>query len=182
MTKKMNNNFVLRIFDISFRLTLLCVISAFLLSWVYKKTKPKIEENIKKEIELAQKEVLPETVSFQEKETDNIKYTEGYDTNGNLVGKIFTLSKRGYGSEIKMMIGINDGKIIGVKIIDQAETPGLGDGITKKSFIEQFIDKSLPQLALKKDGGEIEGITGATISSKTCIKIVKEALEYAGKQ
>ncbi|MFN3966571.1 MAG: RnfABCDGE type electron transport complex subunit G [Endomicrobiia bacterium] len=178
----MNNKFILKIFDIGFRLTLLCVVSAILLSWVYKKTKLKIEENIKKEIELSQREVLSDAITFQEKETDGIKYIEGYDNNGTLVGKIFTLSKRGYGSEIKMMIGVKNGKIIGVKIIQHGETPGLGDGVTKKNFLNQFINKTIDQLSLKKDGGEIDGITGATISSKTCIKIAKEALEYARKQ
>jgi len=177
----MNNKFIFKIIDISFRLTILCVVSAMLLSWVYKETKPKIEENIKKEIESAQKDVLPGAVSFQEKESGEKKYVEGYDANGNSVGKIFVLSERGYGSEIKMMVGVNSGKIVGIKVIQHTETPGLGDGITKKNFLNQFIDKSLNQLLLKKDGGEIEAITGATISSKACIKIAKEALEY-GKQ
>lgn len=107
---------------------------------------------------------------------------------GNKVGFTFTSKSasgipRPYSGLIKMMIGINkSGNVSGVQIIEQSETPGLGAKIAEPAFINQFKGISLEKsnIKVKKDdpSGLIDGISGATISSRTVAGMVKKALEF----
>ncbi|MFH1903751.1 MAG: RnfABCDGE type electron transport complex subunit G [Candidatus Omnitrophota bacterium] len=165
-----------KIISYTLRLTILCVVTAFFLSLVYGKTKPMIEEQIKTIDNRARKEVLPLADRF-EQISEN--YFMAYDKNGSKVGKIVKSSQRGYGGQIKIMVGVdNEEKIVGIKILEHYETPGLGDEITKKKFTLQFNHRTVSELRLKKDNGSIDAITGATISSKACVAAVRSGLEY----
>ena len=95
----------------------------------------------------------------------------------------------GYSGAIKMLVGINfDGSIAGVRIIDHKETPGLGDAIDlrKSDWIKGFDHLSLrqptpEQWKVKKDGGEFDQFTGATITPRAVVKAVYKSLEYYEK-
>ena len=92
----------------------------------------------------------------------------------------------GYSGKIVMLVGVRyDGSLLGVRVTEHHETPGLGDNIdTRKSnWILQFNNLSLsnPKPAnwkVKRDGGAIDQITSATISSRAVTKAVYHALEY----
>ena len=92
----------------------------------------------------------------------------------------------GYSGEIKLIIGINaDGTIAGVRALTHNETPGLGDkvDIKKSPWVLGFNGKSLenPPLAkwaVKKDGGDFDQFTGATITPRAVVNQVKRALVY----
>ena len=93
----------------------------------------------------------------------------------------------GYSGDIKMIIGINtkDNSIAGVRVLTHKETPGLGDKIdlNKDDWILSFNKKSLSNPSedkwkVKKDGGEFDQFTGATITPRAVVKRVKETLEY----
>ena len=165
-----------KIISYTLRLTILCVVTAFSLALVYGKTKPMIEAQVGTIENLARKEVLPLADRF-EQISEN--YFMAYNKNGNTVGKIVKSAQQGYGGQIKIMVGVdNEDKVVGIKILEHYETPGLGDAITKKNFTLQFNHKTVSELRLKKDGGSIDAITGATVSSKACVKAVKKGLEY----
>lgn len=91
----------------------------------------------------------------------------------------------GYSGEIKLIVGINtDGTIAGVRALSHKETPGLGDKIdlTKSDWILGFNGKSLSnpieeRWKVKKDGGEFDQFTGATITPRAVVEAVKNALE-----
>lgn len=93
----------------------------------------------------------------------------------------------GYSGNIKMIIGIRkDQSIAGVRIIKHSETPGLGDKVElkKSPWILTFNDKSLlapitNQWRVKKDGGQFDQFTGATITPRATVKQVKNTLEFA---
>jgi electron transport complex protein RnfG len=70
--------------------------------------------------------------------------------------------------------------INGIEILSHLETPGLGAKIREAKFKDRFENRNLSNTAwaVKKDGGDIDGITGATISSRAVIKRVKEGLEF----
>ncbi len=95
----------------------------------------------------------------------------------------------GYGGAIQLLVGIsNDGQITGVRVVEHHETPGLGDyiDIAKSQWIHIFDGKSLrntPDEAwqVKKDGGEFDYVTGATITPRAVIAAVHRALQYASK-
>jgi len=161
-------------------LTIITSLSGYLLAYVYKVTKPAIEKQQKIEEDNINKEIFPDGVEFCEVETKNIKYISVLDNEGKEIGKIFTTTSPGYGGDIKIKIGVDeDLKIKGVKILQHNETPGLGAKITEKNFLSQFDGKRKEEIYLKKDKseGEIDAITGATISSKAVTEGVRKLLE-----
>jgi len=166
----------IKIISYTLRLTILCIVAAFSLALVYGKTKPMIEEQTGRIENLARKEVLPLADRF---EPISENYFMAYDKNGQVAGKIVKSSQQGYGGQIKIMVGVdNEDKVVGIKILEQYETPGLGDGITTKKFTRQFNQKTVSEFGLKKDGGSIDAVTGATVSSKACVDAVRKGLEY----
>ncbi len=92
----------------------------------------------------------------------------------------------GYSGDIKLLVAItHDGTVLGVRVAAHRETPGLGDGIdiAKSAWITQFDAKSLTnpdskRWRVKKDGGEFDQFTGATITPRAVVKAVRKSLEY----
>ncbi len=95
-------------------------------------------------------------------------------------------ARNGYSGDIDIMVGIKtNGEITNVKILEQHETPGLGDLIEakKSNWIQQFPNQSLQktnekQWKVKRDGGKFDQITGATISPRAVVLAIKQALLY----
>lgn len=81
---------------------------------------------------------------------------------GNVLGSIFLLSAKGYGGDIKFLVGVSGNRITGVTIHSHLETPGLGTRIESYSFLNQFRNT----LFSKTD---YDTITGATVSSRAVI-------------
>jgi electron transport complex protein RnfG len=107
--------------------------------------------------------------------------------NNEPVAAVFTtVAPDGYSGSIRMLIGIYvDGSIAGVRVINHKETPGLGDKIDVKrnDWILQFAGLSLgqpekSQWHVKKDGGQFDQFTGATITPRAVVKAIRGALEY----
>ena len=92
----------------------------------------------------------------------------------------------GYSGSIKLLVGINvDGTLSGVRVVAHRETPGLGDAIdeSRSDWIHLFDNRSLgdPPLerwGVKKDGGNFDQLTGATITPRAVVKAVRQALLY----
>ncbi|MGV6827460.1 MAG: electron transport complex subunit RsxG [bacterium] len=106
---------------------------------------------------------------------------------GEPVGLIFSpVEAPGYSSVIKLIVAIRvDGSLGGVRVLTHKETPGLGDKIEidRSNWITVFRDKSLQnpgpeRWAVKKDGGDFDQITGATISPRAIVAAVRKSLEY----
>ena len=103
--------------------------------------------------------------------------------NGRPVGWVAKTGGQGYADKIELLIGFDSAvrTITGLFILDQKETPGLGNKIMESSWRGQFIDKSTgtPLLVVKtgaKAANEINAITGATISSKSVTGIINSAV------
>jgi len=166
-------------------LTLVCIGAAAVLAGVYFVTKEPIKKAEAKEKEEAllfvlppeTKKIEPEIFSFENSEFEIHK---GKDQGGKIVGyALQTASQNGYGGEIVFLVGINpQGTIRTYKIMSHKETPGLGDNLTKDEFKKQFIDKGLDNFKFKvqKDGGDVEAITAATISSRAGCEALEQAL------
>lgn len=90
--------------------------------------------------------------------------------NQNFVGAaVIGSSEKGFSGLIKIMVGFNpDGAIFNIAVLEQKETPGLGTKIKDPSFINLYKDKNLAifNAKVKKDGGEIDALTGATITTR----------------
>ena len=108
----------------------------------------------------------------------------GFDEAGNLVGYALPGSKFGYADAIDLMLGYAParGELLGMRVLGNKETPGLGDGILKnKKYTGQFPGRALPLVATKASASapnEVDTITGATISSTAVIVGINAAVEY----
>ena len=99
------------------------------------------------------------------------------------IGYAIEVAPAGFGGDIVMMVGVVDGKVSGISIISQVETAGLGAIIAAKTsagedFRNQFIGLS-GELSVSKDGGAIDSITSATITSRAVTAGVNAALKCA---
>ena len=106
---------------------------------------------------------------------------------GEPVAAVFnSIAPNGYSGRIHLLVGVYvDGSLAGVRVVKHAETPGLGDAveIRKSPWIKSFDGKSLsnPQTsgwAVKRDGGDFDQFTGATISPRAVVKAVHNTLLY----
>jgi len=170
-------------------LGLIAVIASGSLAVVNRATKPRIEAYKAQQQARARKEVLPaaeEGVYVSTDEASDFPYYVGYahaDTT-EPVGYVFLAFGKGYSSTIEMVVGVDlAGTVTGISIVGQQETPGLGAKITEVRYGEsgawfqrQFKGKTVSQLLVDKDGGEIDSITGATISSRAVTRGVRTAL------
>ncbi len=106
----------------------------------------------------------------------------GFDSTGNQKGIVFKAWPRGYGGVIPLTVGVdNERKIAGIRIGGKTEgfneTDGIGSKVRGNSFTKQFIGKKFTQISLKVDGGDIEAVTGATISSRAVCEGIKKGLQ-----
>jgi electron transport complex protein RnfG len=106
---------------------------------------------------------------------------------GTPVAALFVVrAMDGFSGPIRLLVGIDArGAISGVRVLEHRETPGLGDLIEadKSDWIQQFNGKSLTSpavsvWAIKRDGGEFDQLTGASITPRSVIKAIKETLAY----
>ncbi|MDP2168986.1 MAG: RnfABCDGE type electron transport complex subunit G [Rhodocyclaceae bacterium] len=99
---------------------------------------------------------------------------------------VFRMAERGYAADIVVLMGVDvEGRLLGVRVVKHAETPGLGDKIeiAKAKWVLAFDGKSLgdPPAAkwtVKKDGGVFDQFAGATITPRAVVKAVKTGLEF----
>ncbi len=105
------------------------------------------------------------------------------------VGYAFSLTQEGYSGVINMIMGIDpSGTILGLRVISHTETPGLGDKIeiTRDKWILSFNQLSLSSTnrsswAVKKDGGQFDQFTGATITPRAVVNAAYKALDFHAK-
>lgn len=175
-------------------LTLIALVASFALAMVNNVTKGPIEEVNKKKVEAAVAKVLP---SFKEYTIDTVlvtvstskgdvetpltRYT-AVDESGNMVGKaIESFDNNGFGGKLSAMVGFDaEGNISGYEILGSSETPGLGakaDMWFQKDGKGDVIgmNPGANGLKVKKDGGEVDAITGSTITSRAFCRMVETA-------
>ena len=91
------------------------------------------------------------------------------------------VSRVGYSGDIKLLLGVDTlGRLTGLTVLEHSETPGLGAKIIAPGFLAQFKGRSLSNTrwAVTSDNGDIDAITGATISSRAMADAVKDGLEF----
>lgn len=175
-------------------LTLITAGAGLILSLVENATRAPIAEQRRLEMVRALEAVLPKINN--QPDSDTVELVAGVDKKGRDVGRTFYRGRTGdeligiafkvtahdgYSGNIDIMVGVfPDGSVVGIEILTHAETPGLGDKITHAPFKEQFRDKNLDNIdwRVKKDGGEFDQITGATISPRAVVKAVHAGLKF----
>jgi electron transport complex protein RnfG len=178
------------------------MLAGLLLVLVNQHTKPLIDAYKAEQLRKAVYEVTPGTdrydtyylvddslsLSLPEgaKESEYKRVYVSYDADNQLHGVAMSRGESGFQDVIMVIFGYNpnDGKLMGMKVLDSKETPGLGDKIFKDlPWVAQFFDgPQMPLIPIKPGTakglpGEIDTITGATISTKKVIEIINNGLE-----
>jgi electron transport complex protein RnfG len=161
-------------------LVVICAAAAALLSMVYECTSKKIEQEKRAKILIQLQEAYPgQQLSFRPIIQDTLwTVYKGEEK----VGVVFKTFKAGYGGTVETMVGLNlDTTVAAVRPATPAEglkeTPGLGTKIEEAWFKDQFKCKKPNEILLEKDGGTLDALTGATISSRAVADGVREGIE-----
>ncbi len=156
-------------------LFIITLVAALLLAGVNAITEDKIRQTEEDANKDAMKVLFPEADDYN---VINESVTE-WLKNGENIGYCVNVSPKGYGGEIKLLVGIdNENKVAGIEILSHSETPGLGAKSTGDEFKSQFKGKDTDLNVVKtqtENSGEIQAITGATVTSRAIADGVKEA-------
>lgn len=169
-------------------LLVITALAGLALAFVYSVTKGPIAESQKRKINNAIKMVVSDFDSISD---TTIMPADGKDSirihrlfkNGASVGSaVETYTDKGFGGHISLMVGFKpDGSITNIEVLEHKETPGLGTKMALPGFKDQFKGlnpESVPgeTLKVKKDGGTVDAITAATISSRAFCDAVNRAV------
>ena len=170
-------------------LTCISLLAALALTGVYALTKGPIEQGQREKKEKALQAVLPDyegTVRdtvIVDADNESIPVHLAIGKDGELCGAgIETYTKKAFAGRFDLMVGFDaDGAIVNTEVIKAGETPGLGDKINKdkSEFAMQFNHQNPAdyKLVVKKDGGDVDAITAATISSRAYCDAVQRAYD-----
>ena len=178
-------------------LTLITAGAGLILSMVEAVTREPIAEQRRLATLRALRAVLPPGDNSPDQDT--VQLLTGQDKRGRDVLRTFYRGRQaaelsgvafqvvapdGYSGNIAVMVGVDpEGTVDGIEILSHNETPGLGDKIALPVFKDIFAGKNLQNAdwRVKKDGGEFDQITGATISPRAVVGAVRRGLEFYHK-
>ncbi|MCX7774392.1 MAG: RnfABCDGE type electron transport complex subunit G [Clostridia bacterium] len=175
-------------------LFLICALITGALAYVNGVTKPIIDESQKQAQRDGLAKVFPGADTFSAPQTADQLKGKGYQVsdrivsayeaqkNAETIGYVIEVSSRGYGGPIKMLVGIGmDGKILGALITSSNETPGLGSKAAEPAFMGQYLGAVSDEFKVVKGKasaeGDIQAVSGATISSRAVTQGVNDALK-----
>ncbi len=153
-------------------LTLISLVMSAALTFVYLKTKGPIELAARQNEINAIRQVSPDFDSdplTTPREVDGVTIYTVKKNNETAGFAVKTYSDKGFSGHIELMAGFRtDGTINNITVLQHKETPGLGTKMAEPKFITQFLDKNPGsfKINVKKDGGQVDAITAATISSR----------------
>ena len=170
-------------------LCVICLVTTGLLSMTYELTRE--ERDRQKEIAANANRLalFPEAASFAAIDltdplpADLLEATRAMADDGSLIGYLFVGARRGYGGQVPVMVAIDEaGVIVGVRVLSNEETPGLGKKVEQSTFLRQFIShKADAQFALNVENSRqlpVDAISGATISSRAVTDSINTAVRF----
>ena len=159
-------------------LLLFGAVVAFLLGLVNKVTADPIADHQAAKTRAAMKAVLPSNEYSQVLYSGDPLVKSVYTAGDQ--GWVIEVTPSGFGGTIDMLVGVDTtGAVTGVSIIKMSETSGLGANAARESFRSQYVGKS-GSVKLRKQGGEIDALTGATVTSTAVTNGVNTALAAVG--
>ena len=172
-----------KILQLILSLTLISAVCAAVLAIVNNATKERIANLATLKANNAARAVLPASVKAIEPVKDpadaSLTAFIGYadDAKTQIAGyAVPGLTAKGYGGNIRLMVGLNpDRTVISYQVLAAAETPGLGSNLSTPAFIARFKDQPAASVKVTKDGGKIEALTSATITSRAVCDAVADA-------
>lgn len=164
------------ILRLTLTLLLITAVVAGLLAFVNELTAGRIEELTRQKAEQAMREVLPAQDYTPLDAALPQGVTEAYRAGD--AGYVVRVAPNGFGGAIDLMVGVKaDGTVNGVAVIAHSETASLGANCTREEFRAQYAGGAGP-FAVGQDGGTIEALTGATVTSRAVTDGVNAALDF----
>jgi len=179
MSKKLESTLV----NMVLSLVVISMVMSATLAFVYEKTKGPIETASKQKEINAIKQVMPafdNNPATAKKEKDGVVIYKLTNKNKLAGYAVKTYTDKGFGGHIEIMVGfLPDGSIHNLIVLQHKETPGLGTKMTDMKFSNQFLGKNPDKfkLMVKKDGGQVDAITAATISSRAYCDALQRAFD-----
>lgn len=189
MASKKESSFI----NMVLTLFVVTAVAALALGAVYTVTKAPIALAKKKKLEAAIQNVLPafDTIMAQKvadaEGKDSLQFYYAEDKGTKIGVAVKTYTNKGFSGLVEVMVGfLEDGTISNTAILSSKETPGLGDklDVKKSDFPNQFIGKNPAtfKMKVKKDGGDVDAITAATISSRAFCDAIQRAYDTFEKE
>jgi len=168
-----------------FALFVVAAIAAILLGLTDMLTREPIAAAQKQALHRALEQVLPAHGNDPQAQVVDVAGTAIYPArvHGVLAALAWeVIAPDGYSGRIRILVGVHpDGHVLAIRITDHKETPGLGDGIVRNQpWLDSFRDRNLDNVRwqVKKDGGDFDQFTGATITPRAVVNAVKTALQF----
>lgn len=161
-------------------LTVICLVCSSVLAYVFGVTKTPIARALEQKTVRAAASVMPVGCATPKKcSLDGMSYFLAEKDGKPAAIAVDGVSSNGYGGEIVLMVGLGmDGKLVDFEVIKAAETPGLGMKLSDDEFRGPLRGRSLSgEWKVKKDGGEIDAITAATITSRAVMECITDATQ-----
>ncbi|MEM8571772.1 MAG: electron transport complex subunit RsxG [Pseudomonadota bacterium] len=176
-------------------LGLFALVTALVLSLVHDLTARPISERISEDLYATLAQVIPPTRHNNDLAADPFLLTDAKEgevlvyrarRDAAVTAVAFKMNSVGYAGRIQVLLGVDRaGELLGVRVLSHRETPGLGDKIEveKSDWILQFNGMSLgkPETSrwkVRKDGGEIDQFSGATITPRATVEAIRRGLEF----
>ena len=174
-----------KILQLILSLTLISAVCAAVLAIVNNATKERIANLATLKANNAARAVMPASVKaiapVKDPADASLTAFIGYadDAKTQIAGyAVPGLTAKGYGGNIRLMVGLKpDRTVISYQVLAAAETPGLGSNLTTPAFIARFKDQPAASVKVTKDGGKIEALTSATITSRAVCDAVADAAQ-----
>lgn len=161
----------------------LCLVFGAALAGVQGALQPRVEANKLADTLGQIPALVPGAASGVPETVGGLRTFRALDAEQREVGRVLAVSGQGFADRIELLVALNRAgdTITGLYIVDQKETPGLGDFITKDKWRAQFAGKPATKpLSVTKTGAhrpeQVDGVTGATISSEAVVTIVNAAI------
>jgi electron transport complex protein RnfG len=164
---------------LSLILLVFCAVASGILAYINTLTAPVIAERKAREA-IATREALIPGATFSEAQTatGETYFIATKPDSDEILGYTFIAAEIGYSSTVQTMVGVDkDFKVLAIKVIDQAETPGLGANCTNDNFTSQFSGMTLEKLYVDKDGGAVVSLSGATITSRCIANSIRNRIQ-----
>ena len=166
-------------------LTVISLVAALALGATYNGTKDRIATQEAEKAVAVRQELLPAAADFKLLTAeDETEVYQGLDASGASVGYVSVGTVTGFGGPVEVTVGMDDeGTIAGVRVggSNFSETAGLGAKSKEPAFYEQFAGMVYP-VDLTKNGGEVDAITAATITSSAVVRGVNDTAKYIAEK
>lgn len=154
-----------------------------------------IRQRAKEDLQASLAQVLPPSLHDNDllADVDSVRRSDGPPVtvyrakkDGHVTAVAYETAGAGYAGEIRVVMGVDaDGRLLGVRVVKHAETPGLGDKVepAKSDWITRFTGRSLgdppvERWQVKKDGGDFDQFSGATVTPRAVVGAIRDGLTF----